>query len=268
MELRRLLLQGPQLRLLALPRALGLRQRLLELGLSGFLGGDGRILGRDGLSGVLGKCLIGGLRTLLGPHGLGLHCRGVVHQLLQHGHHAEALAVGLVVLEPPRRLRLDCAALHEGTLVVELSQHLQSLLQEGCGLPLLLNHLLELCVLLLTVLARQLQLLLHLRDLALQRLHLALGLLQVDGLLLGKQGLLAAGLVLALQLRLTELRDAEVLLLHLVLLLLLQRKDHVIHGLLDVGELVELHLHGQGHQARILGLGQAGGRAQSAGGDL
>mmetsp|Transcript_16070 Transcript_16070/g.27317 ORF Transcript_16070/g.27317 Transcript_16070/m.27317 type:complete len:464 (+) Transcript_16070:475-1866(+) len=158
------------------------------------------------------------------------------------------------------------AALQESALVVKLAQDRQCLLQQTLGLALLLDDLLELGVLLLTVLPGQLQLLLHVSDLALQGFDVALWLGNVNGLLLGQQSFLSTCLVLCLQLILAELFHAKVLLLHLIGLFILQGKDHVIHGLLNIGEFVDLHLHRQAQNARILGLGQSGGRLGHPGG--
>mmetsp|Transcript_137922 Transcript_137922/g.326802 ORF Transcript_137922/g.326802 Transcript_137922/m.326802 type:complete len:259 (+) Transcript_137922:517-1293(+) len=141
--------------------------------------------------------------------------------------------------------------LDQSFFLVELPKNVQSVLEQLLGFSLIFDHLLEFLVLLLAVLACQLQLLLHLSHLALQCLHLALRLLHVDGLLLGKERGLQPRLLGGLDFILLELLNAEVLLLHLVFLLLRQGEDHVVHGLLHLGELVDLGLHGQRGQARI-----------------
>mmetsp|Transcript_7231 Transcript_7231/g.8989 ORF Transcript_7231/g.8989 Transcript_7231/m.8989 type:complete len:255 (+) Transcript_7231:176-940(+) len=254
MKLGQLLLQGLQFILLALPGLTRLDQGLLQFGLVCLLVGNGGLLLGHRLSGVLRKGFVRSLSTVLRPHGFCFHGFGVFHQLLQHRHDSEALAIGLVILESARCLWCLLTTLQKGALVVELAQNRQSLLQQALCLTLLSNDLLKFGVLLLAVLPGHLQLLLHVCDLTFQSFDVTLGLRNVNGLLLCQKGRLGTGLLLSLQLILAELIHAEILLLHLVGLFLLQGKDHVIHGLLDVGEFVDLHLHGQAQDTRILGL--------------
>mmetsp|Transcript_50852 Transcript_50852/g.118522 ORF Transcript_50852/g.118522 Transcript_50852/m.118522 type:complete len:535 (-) Transcript_50852:327-1931(-) len=246
--------QGVQGVLGALPTLARLHQGFLQVGLLGLLVHDGLLLLLDGIRGVLRECLVGLLRALLRAEGLGLHGLGVIDQLLQHGQDAEALFVGLIILEALGGVRSSMGMhLDQGVLLVEFAQDLQGVLQQLLGLSLLVHHGLELCVLLLAVFPCDLQLLLHLRNLAAKGLDLRLRGLEVNGLLLGQERRLQAGLVLGLHLVLLKLGHAEVLLLHFILLLLGQRENHVVHGLLHLGELVDLRGDRQSRQARVFG---------------
>mmetsp|Transcript_66904 Transcript_66904/g.156846 ORF Transcript_66904/g.156846 Transcript_66904/m.156846 type:complete len:418 (-) Transcript_66904:754-2007(-) len=229
-----------------------LGQGLLQLGLLSLLAGNSCLLLRNRVRGVGGEALVGLLCALLSPDGLLLHGSRVLNERLEHRHDAEALAVAFVILEAARGLRTGLGMdLDEGLLVVEFSKHHERLLEEPLRLTLVRDDLLKLRVLLLPVLACELQLLLHLRHLRLIGLLLRLRRFDVDGILLGHQRVFKAGLAFRLELVLTEFLDAVVFLRHLVLLLLLQGEHHVIHGLLHLHKLVQLHLCDEGCHAWV-----------------
>mmetsp|Transcript_101464 Transcript_101464/g.284493 ORF Transcript_101464/g.284493 Transcript_101464/m.284493 type:complete len:580 (+) Transcript_101464:425-2164(+) len=177
-------------------------------------------------------------------------------QLLDHLHDPCGALVRLVLhLRHRRRLPGPRPTLGLQEVVVR-REAVQGLLEHLHGHGLVRHGPLELQVLLLAVLGGALEVQLELRDLRLRGLNAVLEGLD-RRLELADVGLERLPLVRGLcrrHLVLVQLVLAEVVLLHLVLLLLLQHGDHVVDGLLDLREAVQLHAGRQDGQLRVLRL--------------
>mmetsp|Transcript_61053 Transcript_61053/g.164342 ORF Transcript_61053/g.164342 Transcript_61053/m.164342 type:complete len:221 (+) Transcript_61053:437-1099(+) len=182
---------------------------------------------------------------------------GVGDDLLQELEHT-ARARRLRVVLRRRGLGGDglAGSLHElaGLGGVEHLQPLHGLVQDVDGRALIRDRLLEQLVLRLPVLPGLLKARLHLLLLGLQCLEVvSQGVQGVDELLaLLVQVLLGVHADLDLILELVDLLLAELHLLVLLLLLLLQFGHHPVHGLLDLCEGVEADAHCEGCQRPIL----------------
>mmetsp|Transcript_85124 Transcript_85124/g.238410 ORF Transcript_85124/g.238410 Transcript_85124/m.238410 type:complete len:478 (-) Transcript_85124:175-1608(-) len=213
--------------------------------------------------------------------GLVLHLLRVGHDRLQHGDHAGAAGV-LLVLGEARRAVARVGGVARGLDVgraglrlllehrVHLGHAVVRLLKDHLREALVRHGLLEVRVLALAVLRSPLHLLLHLRhgrgggvDL------LAEG---VDGLLevvdLGHEAVLHVVGLRRGAVVLVELLDAPVAVAHLVLLLLAQLDHHLVDLLLDLGEGVEAGPRREKRQCRRAGQRRAAlqgsGRAAQA----
>merc|ERR1719498_329797 len=229
-----------------------LRSRL-ELGLVR----DVAVLLLDGAVRVLHERLIRLLGVRLRLDGVGLELLRIRDDLLEHAHHAAGARGLLVLLEARRRRRarrlLRRLLLHEGLLRVHGLEHVERVRQELLRLALVRDRELEVRVLLLAVLARALELRLHLRNLRLQRRdglgELVDGRREVGDLRLELVDV--AGLELLRALVLVQAVRAEVLVLDLVLLLLEERGHHLVNRGLHLGERVEAHLRGERRELRV-----------------
>merc|ERR1719327_1005533 len=210
----------------------------------------------NGLVRVLDVRLVGLLRIGLGLDRLGLEGLRVADDLLHHPHNTTGTRGLLVLLEARRRRAGRLAHLRaqlQELLIEDRLQDVEGLVEELLRGALIRDGGLEVLVLHLAVLARALELRLHLRDLGLERGD-SLGKL-VD--LRGEVRDLRLELrdVALLQLRLALVRvqalGAEILVLDLVGLLLEERLDHLIDGRLDLGEGVEAHARREGREARV-----------------
>merc|ERR1719498_251283 len=178
---------------------------LLRLGLLLRLVGHGLGLFLDRRVGLLDEIFVCFLGILFRANRLGLHCLGIVDNLLDHAHNAASGLVLLVLLEARRRGRACwLLLLQEGglLLLVEALQDVESCLKQLLGGTLIRNSLLELLVLLLAVLAGTLHLHLHLSDLRLEGLDLTGQCLDLELQVLdqGEQVLLFVLLLLSLEL--------------------------------------------------------------------
>merc|ERR1719387_1861311 len=207
---------------------------------------------------VLHESLVSLLRIRLGLDRIRLHGLRLRDDLLEHPHHPTGARGLLVRLEPRRRRRagrLLLLRLHEG-LVVEALEHVERVREEALRLAMIGNHILEVLVLELTVLAGTLELHLHLRDLGLQRRNRLREFIDRGREVrnLGLHLLDVALLHLLSHLVLVERIDAEVLHLDVVGLLLLQVGDHAVDLLRHLLEVVEADARGQRRQTRVAGL--------------
>mmetsp|Transcript_4192 Transcript_4192/g.7428 ORF Transcript_4192/g.7428 Transcript_4192/m.7428 type:complete len:270 (-) Transcript_4192:1070-1879(-) len=230
--------------LLALP---GFNEILLALCFLFFLVSHCLALGGDIRSGVLSEGLVVRLALTLSVCGLSFHLLGIGNELLEHKHDTVAACALLVVSE-------GLGVLDKGWLLVELAQNCQGFFQQILGLALLLNHALELGILLLAVLSCEFLLFFHLSNVRLQSLHLLRGIghLHLQLLLLSCQVLTVALLLLSVHPVLLELLKAVLLLPDLIGLLLLQSCNHQVHFLLHALEGVDLRFQGKSGKPGIL----------------
>mmetsp|Transcript_4190 Transcript_4190/g.7418 ORF Transcript_4190/g.7418 Transcript_4190/m.7418 type:complete len:283 (-) Transcript_4190:1115-1963(-) len=238
--------------LLALP---GFNEILLALCFLFFLVSHCLALGGDIRSGVLSEGLVVRLALTLSVCGLSFHLLGIGNELLEHEHDAVASFALLVVAECLRLLGVHLWFLQERLLfVVELTEDGESLLQQLLGASLLLDHALELGVLLLAILCCDLLLLLQLLDVRCQLLDGILGIsqLRLQLLQLCCQVLVLSGLLLCGHPVLVELLVAVLLFGSLVGLLLRQGLNHEVDLLLHAREGIQLGLHGKSSQSGIL----------------
>merc|ERR1719446_504502 len=237
----------------------GLRRRLL-LGLVR----HGAVGLLNGLVRVLHEGLVSLLRIRLRLDRLRLQRLRIGDDLLDHAHHTASARRLLVLLEPRRRRRarrlLLGLRLHESLLVVDRLQHVQSVRKQLLRGALVRDGGLEVGVLRLAVLARALQLNLHLRDARLQLRDLLRELVdrrrQVRDL--GIEAIDVASLQLLGTLVVVDLLDAEVLHLDVVRLLLLQVLHHAVDRLRDLREGVEADARRKRRQARVAELLRSG----------
>merc|ERR1719265_2121339 len=204
---------------------------------------------------VLHERLVRLLRVALGLDGVRLELLRLGDDLLQHAEDAASTALLLVRLEARRRRRAGRLLLLDERLLLRVDglKHAERLLEEGLRLTLVRHRLLEVLVLELTVLARALQLRLHLGDLRLEGRD---GLGQrvdrrreVRDLRLELRDV--ASLELLRTLVLVDCVGAEILVLDLVLLLLQKRRNHLVNGRLDLRESVEAHRRSDRRKLRV-----------------
>merc|ERR1740129_1173188 len=242
-------------------RLLGLDEIDLRLGLLLRFVHDVPALRLDRVVGLLDKILIRFLRIFLRSDGLSLHGLGISDDLLDHAHHTPVRRIVLVLFKTwwwgwaDRLLLLDQRCSWR-LLGIEVLQDAQGSLQQLLRLPLVSYSALEFLVLLLAVFTSTLQLDLHLSNLCLQCVNrFSQGL---DGRLQvcdpRQQVLLFAFFLLRLQLVCVELVCAEVLVLDLVCLLLQKLSDHIVDGLLDTSESIQLDSVGQSREPRVVEL--------------
>mmetsp|Transcript_17540 Transcript_17540/g.44115 ORF Transcript_17540/g.44115 Transcript_17540/m.44115 type:complete len:241 (+) Transcript_17540:357-1079(+) len=185
-----------------------------------------------------------GLRLGLTGGGLGLEDLGIPDDLLDEANDRRGAGIVLVVVELNWRglgsLRQNRLA---DVLVVEVLQFHEGLVQDGLRGPLVGNDRLELLVLLLALLARFLDLNLRARDLHLGGLDLLVELFHeaLEAFDVGLQVLLQLALLIQRRLSAVHLRAAMVLERHLLGLLVLEVRHHLVHELLDLREGIELH---------------------------
>merc|ERR1719460_1845035 len=242
---------------------LHLRRHLILLRRGFFLAlvGDGTNLVLNGGVRVLDERLVGLLRVGLRLDGVRLHRLRFGDDLLQHAHHPAGSGGLLVGLEPGRRRRTGrllgarlVLRLHE-SLVVEALEHVERRGEKLLRLALVRDNLLEILVLELTVLTGTLQLDAGFLDLRVQRRDrlrefIDVGLQVVD---LGLKRLDVALLHLSLDFVLVQRLNAEILHLDVVVLLLLQVRDHPVDFLDDLLESIETHTRRQRRHARLAG---------------
>merc|ERR1719265_1135329 len=234
-----------------------LRGRLVRLGLRllARLVRDVAVLLLDRRVRVLHERLVRLLRVALGLDGVRLELLRLGDDLLQHAEDAASTALLLVRLEARRRRRAGRLLLLDERLLLRVDglEHAERLLEEGLRLTLVRHRLLEVLVLELAVLARALELRLHLGDLRLEGRD---GLGQrvdrrreVRNLRLELRDV--ASLELLRTLVLVDRVGAEILVLDLVLLLLQKRRNHLVNGRLDLGESVEAHRRSDRRKLRV-----------------
>mmetsp|Transcript_85115 Transcript_85115/g.238364 ORF Transcript_85115/g.238364 Transcript_85115/m.238364 type:complete len:478 (-) Transcript_85115:175-1608(-) len=213
--------------------------------------------------------------------GLVLHLLRVGHDRLQHGDHAGAAGVLLVLGEARRAVarvgvvarRRDVRGSGLGSLLdhgIDLAHAVVRLAQDDLRQPVVGHRLLIVGVLCLADLRSPLHLLLHVRHRGRSgvdvRRELVDGLLQVRDLGL-QAGLLVVGL-LRRTVVLVELIDAPIAMRNLVLLLLAELGHHLVDLLLDLGEGVEAGPRREKRQCRRAGQRRAAlqgsGRAAQA----
>mmetsp|Transcript_1475 Transcript_1475/g.5008 ORF Transcript_1475/g.5008 Transcript_1475/m.5008 type:complete len:430 (-) Transcript_1475:308-1597(-) len=213
---------------------------------------DGLGLRRHGLSqlgghgvGVFDEALVVRLSLGLRSRSILLKLIGVFKNLLEQTHDGGGTSIGLVLVELFRRrlnALLEVDHLLADALAVEVLKACEGLLEHGLRGTLVCHHLLELGVLCLTVLACLLDLGLGGSDLCLRRCHLLSDPLDLGGqrVKLGLEVALVLCLGIGELLVLVQLLDAIRLELDLLLLLVLQLCEHLVHHLLHLREGVQL----------------------------
>merc|ERR1719443_611574 len=233
------------------PALVGLVVGLLNLvlGLNLLVRDDARLFRLDLSVGVFDEGLVGSLRVLLRRNRVLLHIGRVRDDILNERHSASTPRL-LVLLETIRHGLHSRAGnwfllvLHQRRLlVVELAEAFLRLLQDLLRRALVRHRLLELLVLLLSVLACLLHLDLRVRDLLLQALFVRrelflFGIEVIDLLLDVGLVLIPLGVLLVV---LVQVRDAVVLVVDLVILLLPQGADHVVDAVAEFAEGVVAH---------------------------
>merc|ERR1719181_1513329 len=233
---------------------------LLRRGFLLALVGDGTNLVFNRSIRVLNERLVCLLRISLCLDGVRLHRLRLGDDLIQHAHHTAGSRRLLVLLESRRRRRAGrllgiVLRLHKG-LLVEALEHVERLGEKLLRLTLVGDHLLEILVLELAVLTGALHLDVGFLNLRVQRRDRLRELIDVslEILNLGLKPFDVALLHLSRNLVLVERLNAEVLHLHIVVLLLLQVGDHSVDFLDDLLETIETHAGCQRRQTRVAGL--------------
>mmetsp|Transcript_79939 Transcript_79939/g.248057 ORF Transcript_79939/g.248057 Transcript_79939/m.248057 type:complete len:348 (+) Transcript_79939:177-1220(+) len=197
------------------------------------------------------------LRLLLALRQLLLSDLCILDDLRQQLEHSAGPGRLLVVLGRRRRRRhcgtwLLALQAPSGRLpeAVEGLQTSKSLVQNADGGALVCHRRLEHPVLRLSLLTGLLQAHLHVLDVGLEACNLCRERLNGVGqsLVLLRQVLLQVFALLDGILHLVDLPGAELELGALLLLLLLELREHLVHGLLHLAEGVESHTHGEGGQ--------------------
>mmetsp|Transcript_27019 Transcript_27019/g.49096 ORF Transcript_27019/g.49096 Transcript_27019/m.49096 type:complete len:246 (+) Transcript_27019:239-976(+) len=200
--------------------------------------------------GLLHEIFIGFLLVLFRPNCLRLHCLGIADDCLQHLDDTSRMFIVFVCREtgrrrgPSRLLALQKSGLF---LCIPILQHLERTRKYLLRFPLVRNDDLELIVCLLTVLTSTLQLHLAVSNRCLQLLNRLGQCADLELKILNQGNQVCLGLLIGLSLAFVgvKLIHAEILLLDFRLLLLQELSNHLINGLLHLGEGIQADLHSQ-----------------------